>query len=897
MKKKILIPVMVVCLLIVGVAVAFLLRGAHITNDAEYSSEQEQKLLKTIEINAENTFDFLKSKKTMPDNMRGYFVDPEKDIDISDSFEEKIKASVESVFEKVNAVKPNTIAVMLKENEKYEINGFNYVAYLSETAHKNNMTVILSLGSDYKIEKVKSDTLLGLAEKYGGDAVMLDAESINGEASKSAAKIRTELNEKNIFFGIALNEKLDGNAAKEIESGNADFYFARINSSSETGAEKVVADWSKAAVGSKAKIYAVLRNDLVCSGKGYTKQNEINEQLRLLYNYGIFSGALMSDRAKLAANENDTAINLYSYYEYFGNVKYTALTLTDFSIKDNSTAVFSGESDTKYPVYVRSTASDTWTAVKQTGENGLFTAEIPLTVGENKLIVRHKNALYTYYIDKAVDVLTDCGAQVSGDKITLNATAYKGSRVWASLANSKTVELEATGEESNGYAVYGGTFDLKNEYKNLKNDMVSFAAELGGLCDTVMCGEEKTVSPYNDNGLGRANICIVTKNYAETTATSSEDDSSDPTCTPQLAGTITEVEKVSVSDNHLIYYSSSGMKIYGEDSRLILDGFVMPDNSVTLNSVSEQGGTLLDFSVRYPSFTRVMIEPQEYHKGFLERIYNVDSFQAEYIDILFNDTNICYSGENIDFSSSEIIDRCEWYSNKEDNFITLRLYLKSKGVFSGYSLYKDDDGHIKLLFKNNKKSLSGAVIMLDPGHGGYGSPGTNVGMKIYEKDITLAVAEAAAELLRENGATVILTREGDDAVFMDERVALARREKPDVFVSIHCDGADNPSWLGTHTFYYKNFSMPLADAIHKQVVGAYRSYYYTDPNSDAYKNVDKKIKFFPYQVTRIEECPSVLVECGYLSNEYDAKFLCDKNGQKIIATAIAQGIVDYIVNY
>lgn len=91
--------------------------------------------------------------------------------------------------------------------------------------------------------------------------------------------------------------------------------------------------------------------------------------------------------------------------------------------------------------------------------------------------------------------------------------------------------------------------------------------------------------------------------------------------------------------------------------------------------------------------------------------------------------------------------------------------------------------------------------------------------------------------------------------------------------------------------------MPLADAIHKQVVGAYRSYYYTDPNSDAYKNVDKKIKFYPYQVTRIEECPSVLVECGYLSNEYDAKFLCDKNGQKIIATAIAQGIVDYIVNY
>ena len=54
------------------------------------------------------------------------------------------------------------------------------------------------------------------------------------------------------------------------------------------------------------------------------------------------------------------------------------------------------------------------------------------------------------------------------------------------------------------------------------------------------------------------------------------------------------------------------------------------------------------------------------------------------------------------------------------------------------------------------------------------------------------------------------------------------------------------------------------------------------------------IKFFPYMVTRVEECPSVLIECGYLTNEKDAVFLTDANTQGVLATAIAQGIVDYL---
>ena len=99
---------------------------------------------------------------------------------------------------------------------------------------------------------------------------------------------------------------------------------------------------------------------------------------------------------------------------------------------------------------------------------------------------------------------------------------------------------------------------------------------------------------------------------------------------------------------------------------------------------------------------------------------------------------------------------------------------------------------------------------------------------------------------------------------------------------------------GTHTFYYRSMSMPLASAIHNQIVNAYRSYYYNDPASAEYNKVDMGVKFYPYMISRVEECPSVLVECGYLTNEKDAAFLTDENCQQILATAIAQGIVDYL---
>lgn len=893
MKKKVIIPVLIACIAALAVSAGCIVYN--LREDREENTTAVQADLDALVKNgADTAFDFFEnSNKELPDNMRGCFIDPETDIDMSGASADALKTAAESVLDNVHAINPNTVAVSISPDADYESDGFDCVVYLCEKAKEKGMFVILNLGDYYSADRIDGEKLYETASKYGADAVMTDADNLSEKNLQRISEERAYLRERGIFLGLSL----PGESGKaSVSGGEADFYFITIDSSTGTGAENLIASWSQTALSCESKLYAVLRNDLVMSGEGWTVQNEIYEQTRLIYNYCGFSGSLMKSYEKLASDDNRTATNLYSYYEYFNDSEYTALTLTDFSLKDNTSAVFSGTSDSAYPVCYWCTAANRWCKAENSGEDGSFTAAMELAEGENKLIIRHKNAMYIYKMTRVTDVLGDCSAEIADGKVYLKAYAAEGAAVYASLANTVSVELEASENGENGMRLYTAEYDLEDSMALLKREQVSFGAYLNGMRDCVMCGEEKKISPYDDNGLGTALMCVVENGYSSVTPASASDDNSDPLCTPQLSGAYGYVDGFGVYKNHLCYKTSAGVKIHSDDASLLIGGYILPENNVTLKSVGTDGETTVTLSQTYPTFTKITLEPQEYYVGYLERNYNVKEFTAEYVDITFFDTAVCTAAADIDFSGSEVIEKEEWYADKENSSVTLRLYLKEKGSFTGYSLSPDGTA-VTLEFKNNPKTLSGSVIMLDPGHGGFGSPGAGSSSSVYEKDITLSIAQKAAQLLRKHGAEVVLTREGDGSLFLGERVSLARNVKPDVFVSIHCDGSDNTSWLGTHTFYYKSYSMTLASSVHSQLVTAYRSYYYTDPSSDAYKTLDKGIKFFPYQVTRVEECPSVLVECGYLSNEADAAFLSDENGQLILATAIAQGIVDYIERY
>ena len=84
----------------------------------------------------------------------------------------------------------------------------------------------------------------------------------------------------------------------------------------------------------------------------------------------------------------------------------------------------------------------------------------------------------------------------------------------------------------------------------------------------------------------------------------------------------------------------------------------------------------------------------------------------------------------------------------------------------------------------------------------------------------------------------------------------------------------------------------MAASIHNRLVDIYSESIYVESDEN-YKNIDRKIKFYPFYVTRVDNCPSVLVETGFLTNYVESHVLANPVNQDYIGRAIADGINDY----
>ncbi|MFK4997602.1 N-acetylmuramoyl-L-alanine amidase [Bacillus sp. N9] len=100
--------------------------------------------------------------------------------------------------------------------------------------------------------------------------------------------------------------------------------------------------------------------------------------------------------------------------------------------------------------------------------------------------------------------------------------------------------------------------------------------------------------------------------------------------------------------------------------------------------------------------------------------------------------------------------------------------------------------------------LKGKTIVLDPGHGGrdQGAEGAN---GTLEKELTLRTTELLARKLHKAGAKVIVTRDGDEYVSLNERAYLAARHQADAFISLHYDSIKDKQVKGHTTYYYHSY--------------------------------------------------------------------------------------------
>ena len=175
-----------------------------------------------------------------------------------------------------------------------------------------------------------------------------------------------------------------------------------------------------------------------------------------------------------------------------------------------------------------------------------------------------------------------------------------------------------------------------------------------------------------------------------------------------------------------------------------------------------------------------------------------------------------------------------------------------------------------------------AVVVIDPGHGGYDRGGMP-GQVLPEKPFTLDVGKRLARILKnDRGMKVVLTRTDDYYVSLPQRTSIANAYAGynAVFVSIHFNSGRRLGAYGIETYYYNSRAYRLAALIHPRVIQAMGS-------------IDRGIRRRGYFVLRRNRLPAVLVECGFLTNPAEAAHIVTPGARENLAQAIAAGIERY----
>lgn len=211
-----------------------------------------------------------------------------------------------------------------------------------------------------------------------------------------------------------------------------------------------------------------------------------------------------------------------------------------------------------------------------------------------------------------------------------------------------------------------------------------------------------------------------------------------------------------------------------------------------------------------------------------------------------------------------------------------------------------------LKYSLNSKSLETTnanlvkrTVIIDPGHGGEDPGAVGDNNRLKEKDINLIIGKRLKELLAEEGFGVIMTREEDGLLYEEgtkgytnkRRQDLQRRKKimdeaeADIVVSIHMNKFPQPQYHGAQTFFPKNSpeSKKLAECIQKSLREL------ADPENKR----EALVKDTEILILKNIKKPTVIVECGFLSNTEEEQKLSTQEYREKLAVAIKEGIKKY----
>jgi len=221
-------------------------------------------------------------------------------------------------------------------------------------------------------------------------------------------------------------------------------------------------------------------------------------------------------------------------------------------------------------------------------------------------------------------------------------------------------------------------------------------------------------------------------------------------------------------------------------------------------------------------------------------------------------------------------------------------------------------------------------VVVDAGHGGTdpGNPGRYLPRGIKEKDVNLAIAQILKRELEKRGVEVGMTRTTDVLIPLENRAPLCRDEC-DLFVSLHVNSFARRGARGFETYFLDHAKNEAAERVAAMENEAQRyeaelqseasgemGWIFQDLLRNEYLRESARLADYiqrqagpihpgggryvaqaNFSVLRGATRPAVLIETGYASNPEDGRFLASNAGQRRLASAIASGIVDFLISY
>lgn len=689
-----------------------------------------------------------------------------------------------------------------------------------------------------------------------------------------------------------------------INNGYADFMVVKPQGAiddPDISFNTVMSWWSGIAVSADIPMFVCHMNDkMETSATGWASPDQVVKQLIALEKVPNYKGSGFNSYSDLLSHKESTNV-MVDYYK--GQINQDALmqelvmntpTKTDFTTTELSVK-FQGTFDQNFSVTLNGEPITI-------NEAGYFYFDEPLDVGYNTFVFQSKAKKVTYKIYRDIQVIKSVEPASTmtvegGTSVHITANCYKGSTVTASI-NGKYITLTESdtimedGDINSSYVRFNGSYTVPKGIVNKEQDLgnIVVTGNYKNIKTENMQGGHIIVNALPEEAVEKGIIQILYDN-TPTYDYNSTQTYTVPYCTRLPAGTIDYALKTVTYNGVKFYLTESGKRIKASDATLV-NGYSVVNNKLSVvDTYIDSGDTVIKIALDEKTPFSISYNNISYYKRSSESYLNVHSFNSTSVYVDF-DYVASVSGVP-SFPSSSIFSSAQWTTVNSGTKTKQRLVLNlaRAGIYSGVTA-RYSNGYLLLKFNDYSSNLSGKIIVVDPGHGITTSSGTfDHGFVGYvtEQSVVYPVAQKLTAALQARGATVYMLPTATQYYPRKQRPDVAINNHADMYISIHCNGVSySNSVKGTEVHYFTEFSQPLAQSIVDNLAYAWKNQIYgdgVDRNRGTWWNW--------FDVTLMQDFPSVLIELGFVSNYDEAMALAKSGNQDVLVNAIVNGVSQY----